>query len=85
MGEYTAQDWQQVQACCQAYALACQSLDQPSQAMLPLLMAYIPARGIVDAIHEEDPVGEILAFARAIDLAVWLVDNPDEALKRLWG
>jgi hypothetical protein len=52
-------------------------------ATLPLLMAYIPARGIAEAGQEEQPLGEILAFGKALAFAESLVQHPTQALQRL--
>jgi hypothetical protein len=46
-------------------------------------MAYIPARGIAEAGQEEQPLGEILAFGKALAFAESLVQHPTQALQRL--
>jgi Ser/Thr protein kinase RdoA (MazF antagonist) len=85
-GAYTEADWQAARACCAAYeAVHTPAVDASVWATLPLLMAYIPARGIAEAAGEDDPLGEVLAFGKALDFARWLVQHPDEALTRLLG
>jgi Ser/Thr protein kinase RdoA (MazF antagonist) len=83
-GAYTAADWRQARACCSAYAAARpENIADSEWAVLPLLMAYIPARGIAQAGGEDAPIGEVLAFGRAMEFAVWLVEHPDAAVARL--
>ena len=83
-GPYTAADWRQARACCSAYAAASpQGIADAEWVVLPLLMAYIPARGIAQAADEDAPIGEVLAFGQAIEFAAWLVEHPDAALARL--
>jgi Ser/Thr protein kinase RdoA (MazF antagonist) len=83
-GDYTEYDWQMARACCAAYAQAsARPIDRETWATLPLLMAYIPVRGIADAGLETDPVAEIVAFAKALDFAEWVVRHPGEACARL--
>jgi Ser/Thr protein kinase RdoA (MazF antagonist) len=83
-GAYTDRDWRYARACCEAYAIAAPAaLGEREWIALPLLMAYIPARGIAMAAGEAEPVEEILAFAKALDFAMWLVQHPDAALARL--
>jgi Ser/Thr protein kinase RdoA (MazF antagonist) len=83
-GAYTNADWRQARACCDAYAAAAPAaLGDREWLTLPLLMAYIPARGIAVAADEAEPIGEILAFAKAMDFGMWLVQHPDAALAQL--
>ena len=71
-------------ACCAAYAQAsAHPIDRETWATLPLLMAYIPVRGIADAGLEADPVDEIVAFAKALDFAEWAATYPEEICVRL--
>jgi Ser/Thr protein kinase RdoA (MazF antagonist) len=83
LGNYDDTDWQAARACCAAYAATATGMTDRDWATLPLLMAYIPARGIADSTQEDEPIGEILAFAKALPFAAWLVDHPDDALTRL--
>jgi Ser/Thr protein kinase RdoA (MazF antagonist) len=86
LGDYNDSDWQSARACCEAYAAASTpALDDHDWATLPLLMAYIPARGIAQAAREPEPVDEVVAFAKALDFATWLVEHPHDALTRLRG
>jgi Ser/Thr protein kinase RdoA (MazF antagonist) len=83
-GAYTNTDWRYARDCCDAYATAAPAaLADREWATLPLLMAYIPARGVAMAAGETQPIEEILAFARALDFALWLVQHPHAALARL--
>jgi aminoglycoside phosphotransferase (APT) family kinase protein len=85
-GAYTDSDWRYARACCAAYAAAAPAaLADREWIALPLLMAYIPARGLAMAAGEAEPIAEILAFAKALDFAMWLVQHPDMALARLAG
>src|SRR6266540_2802090 len=62
-GDYDDLDWQLARAYCVAYAAAStQVLDERDWATLPLLMAYIPARGIAQAAGESEPIAEVVAF-----------------------
>jgi Ser/Thr protein kinase RdoA (MazF antagonist) len=86
MGDYDASDWRFARICCAAYAAASQTaLGDREWSTLPLLMAYIPARGVAQAAGEAAPVGEVVAFAKALGFAAWLVQHPDEAIFRLKG
>lgn len=85
-GNYTERDWQFARAACAAYAAACATGPGDREwATLPRLMASIPARGVADAVNEDAPVAEIVAFAKALPFATWLVDNPRAAIARLIG
>lgn len=46
-------------------------------------MASIPAYGIAVATGESDPVGEIVAFARALPFAEQLMADPGAARDRM--
>jgi Ser/Thr protein kinase RdoA (MazF antagonist) len=82
--DYTERDWQSAHACCAAYARGAPVVVTKDEwATLPLLMAYIPARGIAEAGQEEQPLGEILAFGKALAFAESLVQHPTQALQRL--
>jgi Ser/Thr protein kinase RdoA (MazF antagonist) len=84
LGDYTDADWRYARACCAAYAAAGPAiLGADEWITLPLLMAYIPARGVAAAAEESAPIDEIIAFAKALDFAVWLVQHPDQAVARL--
>jgi Ser/Thr protein kinase RdoA (MazF antagonist) len=85
LGSYGKADWQAARACCEAYSAAATGLTERDWATLPLLMAYISARGIAYSTHEDEPAAEILAFAKALPFAVWLVDHPNDALALLRG
>lgn len=86
LGEYNDLDWQSARACCAAYAAASPTaLDDREWATLPLLMAYIPARGIAQAAQEDQPIAEVIAFAKALPFADWLAKHPDRVLARLRG
>ena len=86
LGDYDAADWQSARACCVAYAAASTTvLDDHDWATLPLLMAYIPARGIAEAAGESEPIAEVIVFAKALHFAAWLVEHPGDALARLRG
>jgi Ser/Thr protein kinase RdoA (MazF antagonist) len=83
-GPYTKFDWEHARACCSAYAHGeSGGSAEVDWATLPLLMAYIPVRGIADAGGEESPLEEILAFATALEFSEWLVRHPAEVLRRL--
>lgn len=83
-GSYTDADWHQARACCEGYTAAAPTLlEKDEWRTLPLLMAYIPARGIAQAASEDAPIEEIQAFAVALDFAEWLVKHPGDALARL--
>ncbi len=85
-GDYDDLDWQLARAYCVAYAAAStQVLDERDWATLPLLMAYIPARGIAQAAGESEPIAEVVAFSKALNFAAWLVHHPGDALTRLRG
>jgi Ser/Thr protein kinase RdoA (MazF antagonist) len=85
-GAYTERDWQYARACCAAYAQAAsEPITTDDWATLPLLMAYIPARGIAEAAGEDAPLEEILAFGIALEFAEWLVQYSGRALERLRG
>jgi Ser/Thr protein kinase RdoA (MazF antagonist) len=84
MGDYEDADWRCARSCCIAYDAASPSvLGDREWATLPLLMAYIPARGIAEAAGEAAPIEEIIAFAKALEFAAWLVQHADEAMDRL--
>lgn len=82
--KYTEMDWYYARTFCDLYRSArATKIDDDEWATLPLLMAYIPIRGIVLAAKEAEPLAEIRAFAKALDFAEWLVRNPEQAISRL--
>jgi Ser/Thr protein kinase RdoA (MazF antagonist) len=86
LGAYADADWRSARDCCAAYADASPlALSENEWATLPLLMAYIPARGIADAARQAEPVAEALAFATALEFAERLAQHPEAALARLRG
>jgi aminoglycoside phosphotransferase (APT) family kinase protein len=85
-GAYIDADWQAARACCAAYeAILPTAIDASVWATLPLLMAYIPARGVAEAAGEDDPLAKTPAFGKALEFARWLIEQPDAALMRLRG